>query len=55
MVKSRLLRIKEMIKLSGFALNGRHKVPLKFISSKKATNFAKSPPIICPIYCQSND
>ena len=30
-----------MIKLSGFALNGRHKVPLKFIYSKKATKFCK--------------
>ena len=28
---------------------------LKFIYSEKATNFAKSPPIIRPMYCQSNN
>ena len=28
---------------------------LKFIYSEKAINFAKSPPIICLMYCQSNN
>ena len=28
---------------------------LKFIYSEKATKFGKSPPIICPMYCQSNN
>ena len=28
---------------------------LKLIYSEKATNFSKSPPFICPMYCQSNN
>ena len=32
-----------------------YEILIKFIYSEKATNFEKSPPIICPIYCQSND
>ena len=28
---------------------------VKFIYSEKVTKFTKSPPIICPMYCQSNN
>ena len=31
------------------------KKEIKFIYSEKASKFGKSPPIICPMYCQSND
>ena len=30
-------------------------VDVKFIYSERPQNFAKSPPIICPMYCQSNN